>query len=146
MQRKPSRIQPLAPPAAYKTYAVKVPPTSMRPATCAEVECDPYLNGWEMLVNVTDTAVLHAVRTSGRPFVETMSQDGQWVTFEFDAGVGCRTPSLHRIQAGPELYIARGGDWRGNPTGMIRRHAGPRDFVEDFGEHQLKIIDEIKKG
>jgi hypothetical protein len=39
----------------------------------------------------------------------------------------------------PELYVVRGGDWRGNPRGEVRRHSGPDSWVNDFAEHQDRI-------
>ena len=131
-------------PQAFKTYRVFAPPSHYRRATCAEVDCDGYLHGWTALVEVNDGATLHAYRTSGRPHTETT--DGLVVTFDFEAGVGCRTPSQHRVQVLPEIYVVRGGDWRGNPTGMRRQHRRPEHWVEDFGEHQQALLDEMKRG
>jgi len=139
-----TRMRPVGPIQAYKTYQVSAPPSHWRQATCAEVGCLDYLNGWQMAVGASDAAVLHAVRTSGRRFTEV--SNGIVITFDFEAGGPCQKPSLHRVQVVPEIYIVRGGDWRGNPTGMRRQHRNPDEFVEDFGEHQIKIIDELKRG
>jgi hypothetical protein len=141
-----TRMQPVGPIQAYKTYQIVAPRSHWRQATCAEVDCVDYLNGWEMMVHRSDAAVLHAIRTSGRPFVESPIDPLGFILFEFDAGSACRTPSQHRIQVVPEIYVVRAGDWRGNPTGMRRRHRNPQEFVEDFGEHQERIIDEVKRG
>lgn len=141
-----TRIKPVGPVQAYKTYQVSAPRSHWRPATCAEVNCRDYLNGWEMMVHRTDEAVLHAVRHSGRPFTENPADPSGFILFSFEAGAACRTPSRHRIQVVPEIYVVRGGDWRGNPTGMKRQHRNPDEFVEDFGEHQLKIIELAKRG
>jgi hypothetical protein len=46
----------------------------------------------------------------------------------------------------PELYLVADGDWRGNPTGRQRTHQNAADWVEDFGEHQLRIADQVERG
>jgi hypothetical protein len=44
------------------------------------------------------------------------------------------------------MYLVRDGDWRGNPTGRKRQHSRAQDWVEDFGENQLRLVDQQKKG
>jgi hypothetical protein len=138
------RIAPAGPASAYKTYKVGAPASHYRPATCAEVDCDDYLNGWTMIVELGDAKVLHAVRTSGRPFAETIGPTA--VTFDFAPGYACRTPSDHRILERPEIYVVRGGDWRGNPSGFRRVHTRPDYWVEDFGEHQSRLVEIARRG
>lgn len=139
-----TRIQPVGPVTAYKTYKVGAPPSHYRPATCAEVDCLDYLNGWTMIVELNDGQVLHAVRTSGRPYRETIGPVS--VTFDFEPGYACRTPSQHRVLVRPEIYVVRDGDWRGNPSGRRRVHTRPDYWVEDFGEHQSKLIEIAQRG
>ena len=138
------RVPPRGPVEAYKTYQVTAPRSHYRPASCAEVDCPDYLNGWQMIVELTDERVLYAVRSSGRRFTETAGP--VTVTFDFEAGGPCQKPSLHRVLVRPELYVVRGGDWRGNRTGFRRQHKDHVEFVEDFGEHQQRINDELQKG
>lgn len=139
-----TRVAPVGPVTAYKTYKVGAPASHYRQATCAEADCDDYLNGWTMIVGLGDGQVLHAVRTSGRPFRETAGPVS--VTFDFEPGYACRTPSQHRILVRPELYVVRDGDWRGNPSGRRRVHTSPDYWVEDFGEHQSKLLDITRRG
>jgi len=134
----------VGPVTAYKTFAVSAPASHYRPAACAEVDCEDYLNGWTMIVSLTDGQVLHAVRTSGRPYRETIGPVS--VTFDFEPGHACRTPSQHRILQRPEIYLVRDGDWRGNPSGRRRVHTRPDYWVEDFGEHQSKLIEIAQRG
>lgn len=139
-----NRLAPKGPIQAYRTFKVGAPPTFYRQASCAEVECDDYLNGWTMIVGLQDHAVLHTVRTSGRPFTETVGPFS--VTFDFEPGAPCRTPSAHRILQRPELYVVRAGDWRGNPSGFRREHKKPEFWVEEFGENQQKLAEIIQRG
>jgi hypothetical protein len=141
------RIAPNMPVEAYKTYRILSPQsTHFRPATCAEADCPHYLNGWRVRVEGLDAALLHAARTSGRHYVEQQIREGEtWLVFS--AGQSCFQVSQHRVRLDrPELYLVRDGDWRGNPTGRQRAHAGPQDWIDDFGEHQDKLADQMKKG
>ncbi len=139
-----TRMDPVGPVTAYRTYKVGAPPSHYRPATCAEVDCDDWRNGWTMIVGTADHAVLHAVRSSGRPYKETIGPFS--VTFDFEPGVPCRTPSEHRILERPELYVVRAGDWRGNPTGFRRQHTKPEFWLEEFGEHQQNLAAMVERG
>jgi len=143
--RPVSRVQPVGPVQAYKTYQVATPASHTRPATCAEVDCEPYLKGWTTVLDVVGQAALvHTVRTSGRPYKQ--ATDGQRVTFVFEPGTPCFKTAQHRVQVRPEIYVVRDGDWRGNPTGRRRQHAKPEHWVEDFAEHQDRLITSLRKG
>lgn len=140
-----TRLAPVGPARAYKTYQVSTPPSTTRPATCEEVECSAWANGWTTTLAVSSQgALIHAVRSAGRPFTE--ATDGTHITFVFEAGTRCFKAGQHRMQVRPELYVVRGGDWRGNPTGMKRQHTRPEHWVEDFAEHQDRIITALREG
>ncbi len=145
MQRQLSRVQPLGPAQAYKTYQVSVPQKHMRAATCDEVECPNWLNGFKVAVPVGESRQAYLIKTSGKPYTVQDDGDGtRWAVFA--AGTHCFAEPTHRIATGPELYVVKGGDWRGNPTGMRRVHSKPEHWVEDFALHQDKLITEHKKG
>lgn len=146
------RIMPLMPAGAYKTYTVLSPvQTHFRPATCAEVDCPPYLHGWRTAVDeATDLGQGQAyyIRSeSGRRCTEHRDEAGMTV-FTFDAGQRCFASGEHRVRLDrPEHFLVRGGDWRGDPSGHRPYvHASPDDWVEDFALHQQRITDEIEKG
>ncbi|MGW1532335.1 hypothetical protein [Streptomyces aureus] len=143
-----NRPDPLMAPQAYKTYAVVQPlATHWRPATCAEVDCPHYLNGWRTRVENCTDDLLHAAKTSGRRYREFRVAAGETYLI-FEAGQPCFAAATHRKQIGREpLYIVRDGDHRGNPRRTrARQHLTPATWVEDFSEHQQKLADEIKKG
>ena len=145
-----NRIEPGMPVDAYKTYRILSPPsTHFRPATCAEVDCEAYLNGWRSIID--ETTVLgeqqaHYIRKqSGRSFIEHRFESGL-TRFSFEAGQKCFARG-HQVRLDrPEHYLVRGGDWRGNPTGETRTHVNAADWVEDFGEHQQRLLDQIERG
>jgi len=145
-----TRIEPNMPVTAYKTYRILSPQqTHFRPATCAEAGCTAYLHGWQSTID--ETTVLgqqqaHYIRKqSGRSFTEERLPNGL-TQFTFEAGQRCFAGD-HQVRLDrPELYLVRGGDWRGNPTGEKRQHANAADWIEDFGEHQQRLADEMRKG
>jgi len=143
-----SRPDPLMPAGAYKTYAVVQPlRTHWRPATCAEVDCPHYLNGWRTRVENLTPDLLHAAKTSGRRYtVQQIAEGESYLVFQ--PGQPCFATARHRTQVGrPPLYVVRDGDWRGNPRGTKDRvHLTPDNWLEDFAGHQQKIADEIEKG
>lgn len=146
MDRRPvNRIEPLHPLQAYQTYQIASPRDVAVKAACEAVRCEAWRHGWETRVDEsTDIGRVQAAyirRRSGRTFRERRTEQGQTV-FVFEAGQRCFAD--HRTR--PEIYAVRDGDWRGNPTGRVRRHTRPADWVEDFGEHQLKIVDQQQKG
>lgn len=142
------RPQPLMPAHAYKTYAVVSPlSTHFRKATCAEVSCPHYLNGWAVRVEGLHPDLLHAAKTSGRKYIEQCLVEGEtWLVFE--AGQACFRASDHRTRVDREpLYVVREGDHRGNPRGTDARvHRGPDNWLDDFATHQATLADEIAKG
>ncbi|MET7944288.1 hypothetical protein [Streptomyces sp. NPDC005302] len=142
------RIEPAMPPEAYRTFRITSPlKTHMRQATCEEIGCDQYRNGWRVHVEALTPDVVHAAKTAGRRYREEHLGEGQtWLVFE--AGQPCFRARQHRAPLGrPPLYVVQDGDHRGNPRGTKARvHARPSDWVENFAEHQQALADEIKKG
>ena len=143
-----SRPQPLMDAAAYKTYEMRSPlSTHFRPATCAEVDCPHYLNGWRVHLEALTPDLQEAARKSGRRYREERVAEGQ-TYLVFEPGQQCFRVSQHRARVDrPPLYIVRDGDHRGNPRGTkARLHQNPANWVEDFATHQQAIADEIEKG
>jgi hypothetical protein len=142
------RIEPAMGPESYKTFAVVSPiSTHMRPATCPEVGCDQYRNGWRVHVEALTPDLLHAAKAAGRRYREEQLSEGQ-TYLVFEPGQPCFKAAQHRAPLGrPPLYVVKDGDHRGNPRGTKARvHARAADWVENFAEHQQGLADEIKKG
>jgi hypothetical protein len=144
----PFRVDPAMPAHAYTSYQIVAPlATHFRPATCEETRCDKYLAGWQLRKENLDAQMLHIATHSGRRFREVQIAQGEtWLLFE--AGQPCFKASEHRIRIErPEFYYRRPGDWRGNPTGERPYLHQRADFwVEDFAEHQDKLITAINQG
>lgn len=145
--QKMNRIPPQGQVQDYKTYQVMSPlSTHWRPATCIEINCPDYLNGWRVRIEGLPVEMVHAARTTGRKYVELdVSENEHW--FIFEAGQPCFRASEHRaLLDKQEIFIARDGDFRGNPTGNVRKHTDPSFWLEDFAEHQDRLAMRIQQG
>jgi hypothetical protein len=136
---QPYRIDPQLPAHAYKTYEIRSPvATHYRKGTCEEAGCLAHRHGWKTTVDertLLGQRQAHYIRKqSGRKFTEVRNELTEFV---FEAGQECFNEHKVSLER-PELYVVRGGDWRGNPTGEVRRHTSD-GWVNDFGEHQERI-------
>lgn len=133
------------PPQAYQTYAIAQPADTLVRAACEQVRCAAWLSGWETVLDEgTEMGRRQAayVRTkAGRTFRELRNTAGLTV-FRFEAHQRC----FAEHQTRPQIFAVRDGDYRGNPTGRHRTHTRPADWVEDFGENQLRLADQHQKG
>ena len=145
---QPFRIPPQGPVQAYKTYELQAPlSTHWRPATCEEVDCDAYRNGWVTKLDVsTELGARQAeyIRMrSGRTFHDVTPLNSALVELMFPAGQRCFRQ--HRVPLEREpLCIVRGGDWR-QQLGQ-RRVLRADDWVDDFATHQDNLAQQIQKG
>lgn len=138
--QKMNRIPPQGQVQDYKTYQIMSPlRTHHRKATCAEVNCPDYLSGWRVRIEGLPADMLHTAKTCGRKFTELhVTENENWLVFE--AGQPCfRAGQHYKLLDKQEIFIVRDGDWRGNPTGNVRRHTRPEHWVEDMTEHQDKL-------
>lgn len=138
-------IIPQLPSQHFKTYEIIAPlQTHYRQATCAEVQCAPHVNGWVTRVPVGSSAEQY-IRSgsSGRRFTETTDADDMAegvAEFMFPPGQQCFASDKHRVSLEREpLYVARGGDARGNPLRERRVHTRAVDWQEDFAGHLDKV-------
>lgn len=151
MTRPVYRPDPALPASAMKTYGIVAPKsTHFRPATCEEVDCSAYLNGWKTVIDESTElgqSQAHYIRTeSGRRFHrDPVNSDGP-VTYLFEAGQRCFAQHELRLDR-PEVYVVRDGDWRGNPRGTNPLiHKDPQAWIDDFGEHQERLADQLERG
>lgn len=140
-----NRPVPILPVTSMQTYAIRTPTrTHHRPATCAEIGCPEYLQGWVTVLPTGSDNVLFlrkgaAGRIDGYVRRFTVTHDGGMSTFRFEAGQRCWQTTKHTVRVDrPEIYIARGGDWRGS-TGLIRRYDRSDQWVDDFASHQDRV-------
>jgi hypothetical protein len=141
MQRL-NRVTPAGSPGDYKTYTLSAPLTThYRVATCAEVDCEHWREGWCSAIDTsTELGIRQAdyiVNDSGRSYTQVVDKAGGRVLFTFPAGQRCFRQHHVPLERDPVLSV-RGGDWRAS-TGERFVHAKPEHWVEDFALHQDKI-------
>lgn len=128
-------------PEHYQTWQIAAPrSTHWRSATCAEVDCPNYRNGWKTIVPA-GSDLEDLARRSGRAFAE--KPDGNLIEFTFHAGQPCFRAADHRMRVErPELFVVRGGDARGNPRGIRPKvYDKPYQWVDDMHTH----LDRLKE-
>jgi hypothetical protein len=142
-----NRIVPAVPAQHYQTYRIFRPgtPQYWRPATCAQVECEPYVHGWTTTVDerteLGQRQAWYIRSASARSFSEYRDRAGLTV-FTFAAGQSCFQTDTHQVAIEREpLYLVHDGDWRSDRRGVSprRKHVSGEEWVEDFAEHQDKI-------
>jgi hypothetical protein len=141
-----NRIEPALPAYAFRTFRISAPvSTHFRKATCAEVDCPNWLNGWRVRVESLTPDLLHTAKTSGRRYREERPAEGTtWLVFE--AGQPCFRAAEHRTPLGkPELYLVRDGDFR-QSFGQARQHTRPEHWLEEMTENQQRLIDAKQRG
>lgn len=150
--QQPFRLTPSGPASAYTTFSVAMPhgPEFERAATCEEIDCDAWRNGWMTRVPAASLDLVEAVMKSGRPFTEVTGLGSSEREFLFAPGTPCFRASTHRIAVRPDLpqlFVVRDGDWRGNPRHTEARiHKRPEDWVENFQETTAAVVDRIERG
>lgn len=135
-----------APTHTMRTFQIDQPlETHYRRATCAEVECSAYANGWVMGFDLTDPDKRAAARWirdhSGRTFTAQVSEGK--VTLTFAAGQTCFAKHRVPLQREP-FYVVRNGDFRGCPTRERVRHATADTFVDQW-DNDLDKLNTIRE-
>ena len=141
------RLPPKMSVTSYKTYQIRQPISEKtRIGSCQAAGCERYEWGWETRIDeATDLGgrQAHYIRTrSERRYTETRL-DGITI-FTFEPGQQCF--EQHHVPDRPQFFGVRDGDWRGNPTGRGRMHTNGTYWVEDFGEHQARLAEQVEKG
>lgn len=122
----------------YKTYQIASPITThYRKATCVEIDCPHYTNGWRIKLDILQPADKQAIKDSRRKYKVEDMPDGKWLIFE--PGQPCFQASTHRIAVGrPEIYRVGRGDFRSyNPREARVLRAD--QWLDDFYNHQDKL-------
>lgn len=161
MQRV-NRVTPGLPPHMMQTYATAAPPaTHWRPASCEEIACVHWREGWATVVDErTDLGLgqaayirseFHDSAKPGRPaagerwYTESRTPEGL-TAFLFGPGQRCFAASEHRVPLErPALFLVRRGDWRGN-LGLIRRHRTGAEWVEDLHDTTDRLVELHERG
>ena len=136
------RPEPNLPAGAYKTYQIKQPKTvQTRIGSCEAAGCEAHERGWVTTVPLLSAQADYIRNRSGRRFREEPGENGL-TSFIFYAGQQCFTQ--HHVTDRPQFFYVKNGDFR--RASLLREHRNGTEWVEDFGEHQLKLKEQIEKG
>jgi len=148
------RIESPLPSQAFRTYALRQPlATHWRVATCAEVDCPRYLDGWKTPLDMSTQDGQNAaawIRQSGLRFSEEVTGPSA-LTFRFPAGQLCPRstpghPKRHRAPLGrPPVMLRFDGDHR-QRIGNTVLHGRAEDWRDDFGEHLDRAAEQKQRG
>lgn len=153
--QQPFRFDPAGPASSYETFGIQRPrsPEAWVPATCEDVGCEAWRNGWVTRVPKVDSGGLSAAMQSairqGRLPAAVMDEPDA-LAYTFAPGTPCFRASTHRKLARPDipdLFVVRGGDWRGNPRGTPTRvHKRPEDWAEHLHESTDAVAARLERG
>lgn len=128
---------------AYQTYAIRQPAgTHFRPATCEEIDCPEFLNGWLTRVPIgSEHEHLITSGGTGRRYHEVTAIASAEREFLFDAGQPCFRASTHQVPLGkPATFLLKVGD--GGPRVL----PGADAWRDDMGEHLDKVREQRERG
>ena len=143
------RLPPVAPVQAYRTWSLVRPANRefFRDATCEEVNCLRFRNGWRTVLDLTTAQGLRTAdwitRSSGRKY--TLQQAEQTATFTFERGQRCFEKHKLARERDP-IFVVRDGDHRGNPTGRRRVHKYGVDWRDDMQENLSRVAEDRRRG
>lgn len=146
MSRPLNRIVPKAPARAFKTYGMHI--TEREPVSCEAVDCPHWMNGYGIVV-LPDSPDIGLIEAACRGEVDgrqrrhdaPQRQPDGFIRYWFPPGQPCFKASTHSIPVAAR-YTLRDGDWRGNPSGRIVTTGDARTWIDDFGEHQQRVVDQ----
>lgn len=144
-------IVPMLPPGAMQTFEVDAPlATHWRAATCEEVECMAYAQGWtsDVLPNsIEEARILKAYDAEIRRGAVTTSLTAEGFTrYHFPPGTPCFRRVFHKLPLERDaIFTVRSGDWRGT-DGVIRTFDRGEQWVDAFANHQDNIAKLIERG
>ena len=142
-----NRIPPLMPTGNYKTFALRQPlATHFRKATCQEIECEAYMNGWNFRREGMDPRLYYVATHSHRSWREVVLAPGESYLV-FEPGQPCFDADNHRIAIDrPAFFFAGRGDFRSFTTRQARQHANADDWVDEFATQLDQINTQIERG
>jgi hypothetical protein len=132
----------------YKTYTIR---PRFRRASCEEVECKHWQEGWTFSVEMleADKELNYIARHAGRRYEERVLDGKRYLVYS--PGQPCFASNNHKlpIDEKPFLFVGRGDYRTFNRQGLPpagRQHTRTEDWVDDFATHQDTLAREIEKG
>jgi hypothetical protein len=132
-------LNPRMPTHAYKTFNIAAPVnTHFRPATCEEIDCPAYLNGWTYRKTDLIAANLYDLVThAGKRYREQALDEGGELFLVFEPGQICFQAKSHRISLErPQFFFSGRGDHRSYSPKRAYQYVDGAEWSEAFAEHQ----------
>jgi hypothetical protein len=139
---EPFRVTPGGKVADWETWGLR---PFLVSATCPEVGCRQYENGWRTRVGGDDIDLVRRVlrgEVDGyrRHAIEIPEANG-WVTFVFEPGQFCLAVRRHqKHEERDPTSFRRGGDWRG-ATGTSRVYDRTDQWTDDLRTSTTRLAD-----
>lgn len=142
MNRPLNRVTPTLPVNAMQSYGILAPLEShWRRASCEEIGCVDHHYGWVLPLEGLDAGDIWQARNCGRRYHQQTNEDGK-VFLHYEAGQPCFRARTHRIRIDrPELFVVRGGDWRGVDRDQRSIRFSSADAWQD---HMHTTLDKIR--
>lgn len=143
--RNANRPTPRLHTQAYKTYRIMSPlSTHYRPATCAEVECKAYTEGWTYKKADLDERLLYLVTHAGKAYKQIGF--GQDTYLVFAPGQPCFQAPTHRVPLErPAFFVAGRGDYRSFSLRRAEKLSAD-NWVDSFATHQDHLKTFFERG
>lgn len=139
------------PPGAMQTYEATAPlETHWRPATCEEVECKAWAQGWTADVPPNSDDEVRIKQTYDAEIrrgavISSRTPEG-FTRYHFPAGTACFRRVWHKLPLERDaIFTVRSGDHRGT-DGVIRQFDKGADWVDHFATHQDGISKLVNRG
>lgn len=145
----PFRVAPKLPTGFYKTYRIAAPvSTHYRIATCAEIECKAYMEGWTYKKSDLEREnLLYIVTHAGKRFREMQLADDPEMYLVFEPGQVCFQARTHRISLErPQFFFAGRGDFRSFSHRRATQFDRGDQWAESFAHHQDIINRVVEEG
>lgn len=130
----------------YRTFRISSPiKTHFRKATCAEVNCEAYINGWSLPKANLDPQMLYLATHSGKSYKE-YDLNGT-IYLVYSAGQTCFNAAKHVISLQrPEFYFAGRGDYRSFSPRRSHKYERSDQWLDDFATHQARNKQLVDRG
>ncbi len=137
----------IIPRSAYKTYAIRASrKTHHRRATCEEVQCPAFLNGWNFTKEDLSPDELYLAMNSGRRYKEVSVEAGKTLLV-YESGQRCFGYSKHTVPLDKPAWFY-GGMGRGN-TFLIneaKKYDRPDQWMDDLHTDTDKAVTAKERG
>jgi hypothetical protein len=141
LRRPLNRIEPKIPAGLMHTHLILQPlRTHFREATCEEVNCPQFLEGWFLQIDALPQEDIDLAKNAGRRWRQVHVAANENYLY-FEPGQKCFKASTHRVNLDHDpIFVKKEGDHRGNPRRLDPiRFSGADSWANSLGENLDQI-------